>query len=100
MKKIKLFYLENCPYCHYARKALTELAEERKEYGEIEVEWIEESKHPEIADQYAYYYVPTIFYEERKLYEASPKEDYAACKKNVKAALDVVCSMWCLEEDR
>ena len=47
-----------------------------------------------------YYYVPTIFYEEKKLYEASPKEDYAACKKNVKAALDVVCSMWCLEEDR
>lgn len=90
MKKITLFYLEHCPYCHYARKALEELKEENPKYGEIDVEWVEESIHPDIAGNYDYYYVPTIFCGDRKLYEASPSEDYEACKKNVKAALDAV----------
>lgn len=96
MKKIMLFYLEDCPYCHYARRALTELIKEKPEYGEIHVEWIEESKRPEVAEQYDYYYVPTIFDGDKKLYEAHPSEDYAACKANVKAALDAVL---CKEQD-
>lgn len=25
MREIKLFYLENCPYCHYAKRDLAEL---------------------------------------------------------------------------
>ena len=90
MKKILLFYLADCPYCHYARRALSELIEEQPAYGEIEVEWVEESRHPRISARYDYYYVPTIFYEGKKLYEAHPSEDYAACKKNVQAALDRV----------
>lgn len=88
MKEIKLFYLENCPYCLYAKRALAELAEEDPKYAKIQVEWIEESRQPEIADQYDYYYVPTIFAGDKKLYEAHPSEDYEACKANVKAALD------------
>ena len=90
MKEIKLFYLENCPYCHYAKRALDELAKENPLYGEVNVEWIEESEHPELAGKYDYYYVPTIFAAGKKLYEAHPSEDYAACRKNVKAALDAV----------
>lgn len=88
MKQLKLFYLENCPYCHYARKALGELKAEKKEYAGIDVEWIEESRSPEIANNYDYYYVPTIYMGEKKLYEASPSEDYNACKENVRRALD------------
>lgn len=90
MKKITLFYLEDCPYCHYAKRALTELIKENPIYSKIQVEWIEESEKPEISKQYDYYYVPTIFYGEEKLYEAHPSEDYTACKKNVKSALETV----------
>ena len=90
MEKLILFYLEDCPYCHYARKALKELKKENPDYEKISVEWIEESKHPEVSEQYDYYYVPTIFAGKKKLYEASPSEDYAACKRNVQAALDAV----------
>lgn len=90
MREIKLFYLENCPYCHYAKRALAELVEEEPKYAKIQVEWIEESRQPEIADQYDYYYVTTIFAGEKKLYEAHPSEDYEACKANVKAALDTL----------
>lgn len=89
MKKITLFYLDDCPYCHYAKRALAELADENPAYGEIQVDWIEEREQPEISAQYDYYYVPTIFYGEEKLYEAHPTEKYEDCKKNIKAALDI-----------
>lgn len=38
MKKVTIFYLADCPYCHSAERALTELKVERPEYCEIEVE--------------------------------------------------------------
>ena len=72
MKNITLFYLEDCPYCHYAKRAFRELIEEEPTYGEISVDWVEESRQPKIAAQYDYYYVPTIFYGDEKLYEAHP----------------------------
>ena len=90
MKKIMLFYLADCPYCHNAQRALTELKEENSAYHEIEMEWIEESRQPDLAKQYDYYYVPSIFNEGRKLYEADPSEDYFSIKENIRAALDAV----------
>ncbi len=88
MKKLTLFYLEDCPYCHNARRAQKELLEEHPEYGGVEVEWIEESRSPEIAQQYDYYYVPTIFAEKAKLYEAHPGESYEECLEKMKAAFE------------
>lgn len=90
MKKITLFYLEDCPYCHNAKRALEELKKENPVYSEVEIDWIEESKHPEMAGKYDYYYVPTIYAGDKKLYEAKPLESYASCKENVKASLDAV----------
>ena len=92
MKKITLFYLADCPYCHFAQRAVKELVEEDSVYGEIEIDWIEESRRPDIADRYDYYYVPTIFYGQEKLYEAHPSEKYEDCKRNVKKAFDKVLS--------
>ena len=88
MKKITLFYLADCPYCHDARRALAELSAENPAYAEISVDWIEESRQAELANQYDYYYVPSIFAGDRKLYEVNPSENYASIKKNVKEALD------------
>ena len=90
MKKITLFYLSDCPYCRNARKALEELKQENPAYGEIDIDWIEESEHPELAEKYNYYYVPAMYVGDKKLYEAKPSESYAMCKENVKAVLDAV----------
>lgn len=90
MKKITLFHLNDCPYCHNAKRAIEELKKENPAYSEVDIDWIEESEQPEFARKYDYYYVPTIFADGKKLYEAKPSEDYAACKANVKAALDAV----------
>lgn len=90
MNKVILFHLEHCPYCHNAKRALAELIKEEPGYGEVEIEWIEESEQAELAAQYDYYYVPTIFDGDKKLYEAHPGESYDECRKNLKAALDAV----------
>ena len=90
MKQLTVFHLTNCPYCRNARKALAELTEATPEYGAIAVEWVEETQHPERVEGHDYYYVPTIYAGDRKLYEAHPGESYTECKEQVKAALDAV----------
>lgn len=90
MKKATLFYLENCPYCRNARRALEELAREEPKYAGAELTWVEESRQPELAARYDYYYVPTVYLGSEKLYEARPGESYASCKAKLKAALDAV----------
>ena len=88
MKKLTLFHLTDCPYCHNAKRALEELTRENPAYAAVEIEWVEERQHPDIAEQYDYYYVPTIFDGQKKLYEANPSERYEDCKQHVQAALD------------
>ena len=90
MKKLTIFHLDDCPYCRNARTALAELTAETPEYGKIAVEWIEESRHPEMTEGRDYYYVPTIYAGDKKLYEAHPGESYDECKANVKTALNTV----------
>lgn len=92
MSKITLFYLEDCPYCKYAKRAVKELGEENPAYKNVDIDWVEESRKPEISEQYDYYYVPTVFCGKEKLYEANPSEKYEDCKRNIKKALDIVIS--------
>ena len=88
MKQIELFYLTHCPYCVKARRAIAELTEENPAYRDLSIRWIEESAEPELADGRDYYYVPTVFYGDRKLYEAKPGHDYSTIKKSLKEAFD------------
>ena len=90
-KKLTILHLDNCPYCHKARRALDELREENPAYRGVAVEWIEEERESEAASRYTdYYYVPTIYADGQKLYEEHPGDDYATIKANVKKALDAV----------
>ncbi len=88
MKEITLFYLETCPYCRQASRAMRELEEENPRYRTVNIEKIEESEHPEIADQYDYYYVPTMYVDGKKIYEAHGGESYDECKMHVKEAYE------------
>ena len=88
MKTLTLFYLRACPYCIKAEKAIKELCAEDLRYRSVSFDWVEESIHPEIADRYDYYYVPTVFDGSVKLYEADPRQDYASIKASLKAVMD------------
>lgn len=68
MKKITLFYLENCPHCRKAQQILLKLLQEPR-YQALKIEKVEEAKQPEIANQYDYYYVPTFYVDDEKICE-------------------------------
>ena len=91
--KVTIFYLNNCPYCHSAKKAVEELKSNDAAYQAVDIEWIEESRNPEIADRFDYYYVPSVFNGEEKLYECSPADVYSTIRNNIKKALDSVIKL-------
>ncbi|MBR1757237.1 MAG: glutaredoxin [Lachnospiraceae bacterium] len=88
MKKITHFYMAGCPYCRQGERALAELFSENPAYQAIEFDKIDETLRPDIADQYDYYHVPTMFIGDEKLYEAHPGESYEECKENIRRVLD------------
>lgn len=69
MKPITLFYLEKCPFCKKAFRYIEELQTEHPELKTVEIQTIEESRQPDVANQYDYYYVPTFYLEGEKLHE-------------------------------
>ena len=82
LKTIKLFYQARCPFCKRAFNYIDEL-KKRPEYKDIVIETIEETEHPDIADQYDYYYVPTFYIADEKVHEGGiyPNEVEAIFKK-------------------
>jgi protein-disulfide isomerase len=52
-------------------------------YKDIEIEMIEETEQPELADRFDYYYVPTFYIDGEKLHEGGifPDEVEAIFKK-------------------
>jgi len=86
MKELTMFVLENCPHCKLALKCQEELMAEHPEYRDIAIKLIDEKKQPEIADKYDYYYVPSYFMGDEKLFEGhAEKEDV---EKVLKRALN------------
>lgn len=72
MKKVTMFYLEDCPHCKKAIKMIDVLKEKNPQYSNIQIEKIEESKNVHIAKAYDYYYVPTFYVDGVKLHEGVP----------------------------
>lgn len=88
MKSLLMFYLEDCGYCAKANRALEELYNQNPAYKEVPITRIEESKNPELADQYDYYAVPTFFDGKEKLFEAHLFMSYKDIQDEVKRVLD------------
>ncbi len=71
MQKLTLFYLKNCPYCKKVFEYYDFLVKQNPQYENIQLERIEESRNPVIADGYDYYYVPAFYLGETKLFEGA-----------------------------
>ncbi len=69
MKSVKLFYLKNCPFCKKALRYIEELKAEHAELAAVDIEMIEESERPDVADKFDYYYVPTFYVDGVKEHE-------------------------------
>ena len=92
MKAIELVFLPDCPYCVKAKRAIAELKEENEIYATIPVKWINEEIETDFADSHDYYYVPTIFFNDTKLFEACPGDSYEKIKAGIKLSFDKALS--------
>ncbi len=90
MNRLTVFYLEGCPYCHDAFRAVQELEKELPAFSSDRIDWIEERRNADAANRYDYYYVPSVFLGDRKLYECSPRDDYAAIKRQFRQAIETI----------
>lgn len=68
---MKLFHFDSCPYCKTARDYLRDLQSKNADYANIAIEFIDERKQPDIAEQYDYYYVPTFYVDSKKVHEGA-----------------------------
>lgn len=82
MKPLTMFILKDCPYCRQALLWMQELRQEDARLAEVPVEVVDEAVHPDLADAYPYYYVPSFFLGREKLFEGVPT------KETVRAALE------------
>ena len=81
MEKLLFIYMDGCPYCHMAADVLANLTNEHPEYNKIPVEKVNETTEPEKLKGRKYYYVPTFFYGDEKVYEAQPGDDKPKMEK-------------------
>jgi len=72
MKEIKLFMFDGCPHCKKAQELVAEILVAHPEYARIPFTVIDERKHPQLAEKYDYYYVPTFFTGDVKMMEGAP----------------------------
>lgn len=86
MTRVKLFYLKNCPFCKKALRYIEELKAEHAELAAVEIEMIEESERPDVADKFDYYYVPTFYVDGVKEHEGGiyPEEVERILRKALK----------------
>ena len=83
-KKITYFFMDGCPYCRNANRAIEELIREKPEYGAIEIERINEQDPPAGITGYDHYYVPSMFVGGEKIYEAHPGQQYDEIREAVR----------------
>ena len=91
MKHLTMIEMEGCPYCANAHRAMDALRAEGG-YEGVTVDFIDENREPEKTQPFAgqYYYVPSIFMDGKKLYEAQPGQSYDKIFVEVKRAFDAV----------
>ena len=89
MSKITYFYMRGCPYCRNANKAIEELTQANPLYADVQINRIDENDPPaDLTGYYDYYYVPTMFIGDEKIYEAHPGQTYEEIREAVKNVFD------------
>lgn len=71
MMKITMFIMASCPYCKEALRLTDALFAEDTKYKDIEIETIDETVRPDIANRYDYYHVPAFYAGGKKLHEGA-----------------------------
>jgi glutaredoxin len=85
MKEVHMFLMETCPHCKNALLLMEEIFAEHPEYKGVPLKKTDETKEPDYAATFDYYYVPTFYAGDEKLHEGVPTKE--AIEKVFAAAL-------------
>ena len=88
MKQLTTIVMQGCPYCAAAKRAIKELKAEQAAYAPLTVEEIEDGSAAAQAYGKDYYYVPSVFIEGEKCFEAQPGQSDESIKQAVARAFD------------
>lgn len=72
---VKFFYLPGCPYCRMAEHVLERLQKEHPEYAAARITRLQ--AETDAARGYDFYYSPSFFAGQEKIYEAHPGDTEA-----------------------
>jgi glutaredoxin len=75
VKEVKMFMMGTCPHCKKALSLMKEICSERPEFEAVEIKITDETKEPEYAGRFDYYYVPTFFVGDDKVHEGVPNRE-------------------------
>ncbi|MDR3265161.1 MAG: thioredoxin family protein [Synergistaceae bacterium] len=75
MKEVKMFMMATCPHCRKALSLMEEICAEHPEYKTVEIKKTDETKDPDYAAKFDYYYVPTFYVGDAKLHEGVPTKE-------------------------
>lgn len=84
--ELTLFYLPGCPYCRRAEQIITRLLQEHPDYAAVPLRRVNELTARAEAQSRDYWYVPSLFLGDRKLYEADPAESAQQMEAHIDAA--------------
>ena len=89
MAGITYFFMQGCPYCRNADRAIGELTQENPSYAQVQINRIDENNPPaDLQGSYDYYYVPTMYVGDEKMYEAHPGQQYDEIKEAVRKVFE------------
>ena len=90
MKHVTMIEMEGCPYCAKAHRAIGELVQKDPRYGALTLQYVDENRDTDEVQPFAgkYYYVPSLFIDGEKGYEAQPGQDYEEIYAAVKQVFD------------
>lgn len=86
--ELKFFFKPGCPYCRRAEKLIAELCAAKPEYAAVKIRRIDETAEAQLAESFDYWYVPSFFLGDEKLYEADPAEDEETVRAKLTAVFD------------
>ena len=85
---VTFFDYPGCPHCALAKRILRELQEEEPACRAVSFAYVDETARPDYADGFDYWYTPSLFLGDRKLYEASPVRAPKKVRAMLKDVLD------------
>lgn len=75
MKRVRMFVASWCPHCTVAKNMVDELKSENPQISDLKIEMIDIDNEKDKLVGLDFYYVPTFYVDDDKVFEGVPKKE-------------------------